>query len=60
MVESRLRLEAEVRQLLREVSSSAEQALSKAREVIVAGSIAVAGELERLEKTRAELKGLFG
>ena len=60
VVESRLRLESEVRQLLREVSSSAEQALSKAREVIVAGTSAVAGELERLEKTRAELKGLFG
>ena len=58
VVESRLRLESEVRKLLREVSSSAEQALSQARELIAAGTSAVAGELERLEKTREELKCL--
>jgi hypothetical protein len=59
VVESRRRLEAEVRQLLSEVSSSAEQALSQAREVIAAGTSAVAGELERLTKTRAELKSII-
>ena len=56
VVESRLRLESEVRKLLREVSASAEEALSKAREIMAAGTNAVATELERLEKLRDELK----
>jgi GTPase SAR1 family protein len=60
VVESRLRLESEVRKLLREVSTSAEQALSKAREVIAAGTSAVASELARLERIRRELKSFSG
>ncbi len=56
VVESRLRLESEVRKRLREVSTSAEQALSKAREMMAAGTNAVASELERLATLREELK----
>ena len=55
VVESRLRLESDVRKLLREVSTSAEQALSKARELMAAGSSAVQSELERLCKLQEEL-----
>ncbi len=58
VVESRLRLEADVRRLLREVSSSAEQALSKARELMAAGTGAVQQELERLGKLQEELNRL--
>lgn len=60
VVESRLRLESEVRKLLREVSTSAEQALSKAREIMAAGTEAVAIELDRLAKLHNELKELAG
>jgi GTPase SAR1 family protein len=55
VVESRLRLESEVRKLLREVSASAEQALSKARELMAAGTNAVQNELERLGKLQEDL-----
>lgn len=55
VVESRLRLESDVRKLLREVSLSAEQALSKARELIAAGTSVVQNELERLGRLREEL-----
>jgi hypothetical protein len=55
VVESRLRLESDVRKLLREVSVSAEQALSKARELIAAGTNAVQNELERLGKLQEDL-----
>ena len=55
VVESRLRLESDVRKLLREVSLSAEQALSKAREFMAAGTSAVQNELERLRKLQEEL-----
>jgi hypothetical protein len=58
VVESRLRLEAEVRKLLREVSRSAEQALSQARELLAAGSEVIPKELERLRKLEEELKAL--
>ena len=58
MVESRLRLESDVRRLLREVSASAEQALSKARELMAAGTNAVQNELERLHKLQEELNTL--
>ncbi|MDR3414269.1 MAG: hypothetical protein P4L87_25460, partial [Formivibrio sp.] len=54
-VESRLRLESDVRKLLREVSASAEQALSMARELTAAGASAVEKELERLQKLQEEL-----
>jgi GTPase Era involved in 16S rRNA processing len=55
MVESRLRLESDVRRLLREVSASAAQALSKARALMAAGTSAVQDELERLHKLQEEL-----
>jgi ribosome biogenesis GTPase A len=58
VVESRLRLESEVRKLLREVSTSAERALSNAREIMAAGTNAVASELERLSTLREELRML--
>lgn len=58
VVESRLRLESDVRKLLREVSTSAEQALSKARELIEAGAGAVQHELDCLRKLQEELDDL--
>jgi GTPase Era involved in 16S rRNA processing len=58
VMESRLRLESDVRRLLREVSASAEQALSKARELVAAGTNAVQNELERLRKLQEELNTL--
>ncbi len=60
VVESRLWLESEIRKLLREVSASAEQALSMAREIIAAGSNAVSSELQRLDKFHDELKTFPG
>jgi len=60
VVASRLRLEFDVRKLLREVSATAEQALSNAREVMAAGTNAVANELERLRKLHDELTALAG
>jgi GTPase Era involved in 16S rRNA processing len=60
VVESRLRLESDVRKLLREVSASAEQALTNAREVMAAGTNAVAEELESLRNLREELSTLAG
>lgn len=58
VVESRLHLESEVRHLLREVSATAEQALTKARELMAAGADAVANELERLNGLANELNKL--
>jgi hypothetical protein len=58
VVESRLRLESDVRKLLREVSTSAEQALSKASELMAAGAGAVQHELECLRKLQEELDDL--
>ncbi|MGA7459889.1 MAG: dynamin family protein [Candidatus Korobacteraceae bacterium] len=55
VVESRLRLESEVRKLLREVSATAEHALTNAQEIMAAGANAVATEMERLRKLRDEL-----
>lgn len=60
VVDSRLRLESDVRKLLREVSATAEQALTNAREVMAAGANAVASELERLRKLHDELNTLVG
>jgi GTPase SAR1 family protein len=60
VVESRLRLESDVRRLLREVSATAEQALSKARELVAAGTNAVTGELERLRKLHEDLDLVAG
>ena len=58
VVESRLRLESDLRKLLREVGASAEQALSIAKELFAAGANAVQSELERLGKLREELNTL--
>ncbi len=58
VVESRLRLESDVRKLLREVSLSAEQALSKARELMAAGTSAVQSEIERLGNLQEQLNSL--
>jgi hypothetical protein len=55
VVESRLRLESDVRRLLHEVIASAEQALSKARELMAVGTSAVQKELERLRSLQEEL-----
>ncbi|MGB8768020.1 MAG: dynamin family protein, partial [Candidatus Korobacteraceae bacterium] len=60
VVESRLRLESDVRKLLREVSATAEQALTNAREVMAAGANAVATELERLRSLHQELNAFAG
>ena len=57
-VESRQRLESDVRRLLREVSDAAERALSNARELMAAGTNAVAHELDRLGKHQQELTAL--
>ncbi|HLI63556.1 MAG TPA: dynamin family protein [Terriglobales bacterium] len=60
VVESRLRLESDVRKLLREVSATAEQALTKAREVMAAGTTAVQDELEWLRRLLKELDAFSG
>ena len=58
VVESRLRLESEVRKLLAQVSASAEHAVARARQVLASGSEAVQHELESLHKLEGELDGL--
>ncbi len=55
VVESRLRLESDVRKLLRQVSATAEQALTNAREIMASGTEAVAEELKRLRDLHDEL-----
>jgi GTPase Era involved in 16S rRNA processing len=60
VVESRLRLESDVRKLLREVSATAEQALANAREVMAAGTSAITGELERLRDLHEQLNTIAG
>ena len=55
VVESRLRLESDVRKLLREVSTTAEQALTNAREIMTSGTAAVSEELDRLRNLLEEL-----
>jgi len=60
VVDSRLRLESDVRKLLREVSTTAEQALTNAKEVMAAGASAVTSELERLRKLHEEINKLAG
>jgi GTP-binding protein EngB required for normal cell division len=58
VVESRLRLESDVRKLLREVGASARQALSQAKEIVADGSAAVGDELVRLRQLQEQLKAL--
>lgn len=55
VVESRLSLERDVRKLLREVSATAEQAVSQAQELMAAGNDAVEAQLKHLEQIRTEL-----
>ena len=55
VVESRLRLESDVRRVLREVSASAEQALGKAREITAAGSDAIRNELTSMARLQNEM-----
>ncbi len=55
VVESRLKLESDVRRLLGEVSTTAEQALVKARGLMAAGTGAVQAELQRLHHLADEL-----
>ena len=55
VVESRLRLESEVRRLLREVSDTAEEALEKAREITAAGTDAIKMELASMARLQNEL-----
>jgi hypothetical protein len=58
VLESRRRLEAEIRGHLREVYASAERALHGAREREGAGGAAVRAELERLEALRRRVEAL--
>lgn len=55
VVESRQRLESDVRGVLREVSASAEQALAKAREITAAGTGAIRNELTSMARLQNEL-----
>jgi len=55
VVESRALLESQVRNLLREVSHTAEQALASARVPLESGSAAVQNELLRLESLKEEI-----
>jgi GTP-binding protein EngB required for normal cell division len=59
VVESRRRLEQEIRDRLRELSGSAERALERARQTQAAGSAAVRGKLEWLRALRTEVQGLL-
>jgi hypothetical protein len=58
VLESRLRLESDVRRLLREVGETAEQALSQARELMATGTAAVSSEVARLEELRSKIERL--
>jgi hypothetical protein len=58
VLESRRRLEFEIRALLKEVYGTAESALSRARERRAAGSEAVAAELERIDSLRQKVEAL--
>jgi len=58
VTESRHRLEAEIRAMLRELSAVAERALARARAAHAAGKAAVTSSLQRLARIEAELAGL--
>jgi hypothetical protein len=55
VAESRRRLEAELAALLREVATSAERALERARERHAAGAEAIRAEVDRLDRLRDRL-----
>lgn len=56
--ESRRKLEAEIKGLLREATAVAERALARARETQAAGAPAVEAALERLNTVEREVQGL--
>lgn len=58
VVESRLQLESDLRKLLREVSVSAEAALSTARKIMAAGTTAIRMELDRLSDLQTQLDAM--
>jgi len=58
VVESRLKLESEVRKLLAQVIVSAENAVSRARQVLTSGAEAVQHELKSLRKLQEELASI--
>ena len=58
VTESRRRLEAEIRSMLRELSAVAERALARARTAHAAGTAAVTSSLQRLANIEAELARL--
>lgn len=60
LVESRRRLEQEIRALLRDVYGTAERALERAGERHAAGAAAVQQELDRIEAMEARVKTLLG
>ena len=60
VVQSRLLLEAEVRKLLLEVSTSAEQALARSRELVETGNAAVQDELAYLHALNKEITASVG
>jgi GTPase SAR1 family protein len=60
VLESRRRLEGEIRARLREIYGSAERALEAARERRAAGVEAVARELDRIEHLRTSVEALLG
>ena len=55
VLESRRRLEYELRARLREVYATAEQALTRARAVRASGAASVEAELDRLERLRQQV-----
>jgi len=60
IVESRLKLESEVRKLLAQIGDSAERAVSRAREVLASGGDATRRELDFLDALQVELDGRKG
>jgi GTP-binding protein EngB required for normal cell division len=60
LLESRRRLEHEIRTLLREVSGAAERALERAREKHSAGAEAVQKDLQRIEVFESRARSVLG
>jgi hypothetical protein len=59
MRESRWRMHAEIKALLRNISASAERALGRARERRAAGAEAVKADLARIERLHLETEALL-
>jgi hypothetical protein len=60
VIESRQRLEADIRVLLLEISAAAQRALDRARAAKAAGSAAVEDQLKRLDALAQEVRNLSG